>query len=431
MNKNLLIISPYFPPINAADSHRVRMSLPYYKQFGWDAEIVTIDPDCTNMLLDDLLCQGLPIDVKIHYVKAWNKRYTSKVGLGSVALRSIWFYFKTVNILLKQQHYDLLFFSTTQFPVLVLGAYWKWKYKVKIAYDLQDPWHTDQYKAKPKNQRPPKYWFSYLLNKYLEPIAMNAADGLISVADGYVQTIHERYKHLKNRPFRVIPFGMHTQDIQIAMHNMERHPSILTHSGKLNIVYIGRGGYDLLPAFELLLQSIRSGLRYKPHLFNKIHIHLIGTSYAPFGTGKSTFRESIGKYGLTEKVTEITDRIPFYQAINTLRDADLLFLPGPDQPDYTASKIFPYIMAQKPILAIVHPKSSATGMLQNASEKLILTHNQPKARIKANIIAYIEAVQNQSKNIVPIYMDALAKHSSASYTQAQTKLFDLICNVAQ
>jgi glycosyltransferase involved in cell wall biosynthesis len=431
MNKNLLIISPYFPPINAADSHRVRMSLPYYKQFGWDAEIVTVDPDCTNMVLDDLLCQDLPIDLKIHYVKAWNKRYTSKVGLGSVALRSVWYYFTKVNSLLEKQHYDLLFFSTTQFPVLVLGAYWKWKYNVMIAYDLQDPWHTDHYKAKPKNQRPPKYWFSYLLNKYLEPIAMNAADGLISVADGYVQTIHERYKHLKNRPFRVIPFAMHSADIQIAIHNIERYPSILPHNGKLNIVYMGRGGYDLLPAFELLLQSIRSGLRYKPHLFNKIHLHLIGTSYAPSGTGKSTLKDTIDEYGLADKVTEMTDRIPFYQAINTLSDADLLFLPGPDQPDYTASKVFPYIMAQKPILAILHPKSSVTGMLQNASEKLILTHNQPKAKIKANIIAYIEAVQTQPKHIVPIYTEALAKHSSVYYTEAQTGLFDMICNLTQ
>jgi hypothetical protein len=164
MNKNLLIISPYFSPINAADSHRVRTSLPYYKQFGWDAEIVTVDPDYTNMVIDDLLCLDVPTDVKIHYVKAFNKRYTSKFGLGSIALRSIWYYFKKVNNLLKKQHYDLLFFSTTQFPVLVLGAYWKWKYKVKIAYDMQDPWHTDHYKTKPKNERPAKYWFSYRLN---------------------------------------------------------------------------------------------------------------------------------------------------------------------------------------------------------------------------------------------------------------------------
>jgi glycosyltransferase involved in cell wall biosynthesis len=260
---------------------------------------------------------------------------------------------------------------------------------------------------------------------------MNAADGLISVADGYIQTIHQRYQHLKNRPFKVIPFGMHSADMQVAIQNIDRYPSILPHNGKINIVYIGRGGYDLLPAFELLLASIKSGLRYKPNIFNKIHIHVIGTSYAPSGTGKSTFKDTIDEYGLAGKVTETTDRIPFYQAINTLRDADLIFLPGPDQPDYTASKIFPYIMAQKPILAILNHKSNALDILKIASKKLILTHDQPEAKVKANIIAYIESLPNEAREFVPLDTMALKKHSSSSYTQTQTGLFDLICNSSQ
>ncbi len=33
--KRVLIISPHFPPINAPDCQRVRMSLPYYRRYGW------------------------------------------------------------------------------------------------------------------------------------------------------------------------------------------------------------------------------------------------------------------------------------------------------------------------------------------------------------------------------------------------------------
>lgn len=39
--KRVLIISPHFPPINAPDMQRVRMSLPYYKDMGWGVPIVT------------------------------------------------------------------------------------------------------------------------------------------------------------------------------------------------------------------------------------------------------------------------------------------------------------------------------------------------------------------------------------------------------
>ena len=50
LNRNVLIISPYFPPVNAADMQRVRMSLSYFKQYGWDAEVVTVDPRYSELV---------------------------------------------------------------------------------------------------------------------------------------------------------------------------------------------------------------------------------------------------------------------------------------------------------------------------------------------------------------------------------------------
>jgi len=41
--KKFLIVSPHFPPINAPDMQRVRMSLPYYRRCGWDPEVLTVD----------------------------------------------------------------------------------------------------------------------------------------------------------------------------------------------------------------------------------------------------------------------------------------------------------------------------------------------------------------------------------------------------
>ncbi|MDB5150602.1 MAG: hypothetical protein JWQ57_4622 [Mucilaginibacter sp.] len=97
MNKRVLIISPYFPPTNAADMQRVRMSLPYFEEYGWDAEVVTVDEKYSEQVKDELLLQSLPAHIKIHRVKAFNKKWTSKFGLGSIALHSLWFYRQKVN----------------------------------------------------------------------------------------------------------------------------------------------------------------------------------------------------------------------------------------------------------------------------------------------------------------------------------------------
>ena len=148
------------------------MSLPYFKQFDWEAEIVTVKSVYSDLVKDSLLIKSIPKDIKVHNVKALSKKWTSRFGLGSIALRSLWFYFTYVSKLLSSQHYDLIYFSTTQYPVCILGLYWKKRFKVPYVIDIQDPWHTDYYNNKPKSERPPKYWFSYRLNKLLEPIAL-------------------------------------------------------------------------------------------------------------------------------------------------------------------------------------------------------------------------------------------------------------------
>lgn len=132
----VLIISPYFPPDNAADMQRVRTSLPYFEKYGWIPEIVCVDGKYTDMSKDPLLLESIPKRIKIHKVKAFSKKNTSKFGLGSLALRSLWFYKSNVNRLLQSEKFDLIYFSTTQFPVCILGNYWKKKFNIPYVIDI-------------------------------------------------------------------------------------------------------------------------------------------------------------------------------------------------------------------------------------------------------------------------------------------------------
>src|SRR6201985_428119 len=149
------------------------------------------------MTKDDLLLLSISEDIKVYKVRALNKKWTSKIGLGSLALRSPWFYRQQVNALLRKGKYDLIYFSTTQFPVCTLGAYWKKRFGIPYVIDMQDPWYSEYYRNKPKHEQPPKYWFSYRLNKCLEPIAMKQVDGLISVSESYITDLKIRYPGIK------------------------------------------------------------------------------------------------------------------------------------------------------------------------------------------------------------------------------------------
>nr|WP_082855897.1 glycosyltransferase [Mucilaginibacter sp. L294] len=342
------------------------MSLPYFKEFGWDAEVVVVDEAYSEIVRDRLLLQSIPSDIKIHKVKALNKSWTSKFGLGSLALRSMWYYRKRVNLLLKTQKFDLIYFSTTQFPLCILGAYWKKRFGVPYIIDMQDPWHSNYYKDKPKQQQPPKYWFSYRLNKYLEPIAMKSVDGLISVSENYITILKNRYPHIKNIPHATITFGAYSPDLKIAADNRESFPPLLNPAFK-NIVYIGRGGADMYKALAVLFKTLKRALDTNPGLFNKLRFYFIGTSYAPTGQGIPSVLPIAQEYGVQNSVIEITDRISYYHTLLTLQQADALFIPGSDDPNYTASKIYPYLLTQKPLLAIFNSQSSVVSILNQCT----------------------------------------------------------------
>jgi Glycosyltransferase Family 4 len=371
LNKKLLIISPYFAPSNAADMQRVRMSLPYFNEFGWDAEIVTVEPVYSEMLKDDLLIQSVPINIKIHTVKAFSKTWTSKFGLGSIALRSLWFYRQGVNRLLKENNYDLIYFSTTQFPVCILGAYWKKRFGVPYVIDMQDPWHSEYYQNKPRDQQPAKYWFSYRLNKYLEPIAMRQVDGLISVSENYIEDLKARYPGIKNVPAAIITFGAFKADLQIAEANVKLFESLLD-PGFINIVYAGRGGNDMRQALTILFEAFKDGLNKEAQIFNKIRIYFIGTSYAPTGQGKPTILPLAKQFGIENSIIEITGRISYYHTLVTLQQADALFIPGSDDRGYTASKIYPYLLTQKPLIAIFNKSSSVVKVLSQCARNAVV-----------------------------------------------------------
>ncbi|HZX57860.1 MAG TPA: glycosyltransferase [Mucilaginibacter sp.] len=404
---------------------RVRMSLPYFKKFGWDAEVVKVMAKFSAIPKDSLLLQTIPQDITIHRIKALDKSWTSKLGFGNIALRSYWFYKKQVNRILKKNHYDLIYFSTTQFPVCILGAYWKKRFKIPYVIDMQDPWFSDYYEDKPKEQRPAKYWFSYRLNKYLEPKAMRHVDGLISVSEKYVTDLKERYPVIKDIPAETITFGAFDPDLIIAEKNKSLFDPILNPATR-NIVYIGRGGADMHASVSALFKAFKAGLEKTPELFSKIKLYFIGTSYAPTGYGAPTILPLAKQFGIEDNVIEITDRISYYHTLLTLQQADALFIPGSDDPKYTASKIYPYILTGKPLLAIFNPESSAIETLKEYRVKHVYDYAENS---DIEIYTFLKQVA-EGKVLTDNYnTKTIKKYSAENMTRRQCELFDkLILN---
>ena len=361
--KKVLIISPNFPPVNAADMHRVRQSIGYFAEMGWESTVIAVQPEFVEMSTDPLLLDTLPANAEILRIPAWQAAKTRKFGLGNIGYRSLSAYYKTGSKLLKSEKYDLVYFSTTAFPVMVLGRIWKKRFGVPYIIDMQDPWRNDFYLDKPKNERPPKFRMAYFMDKHMEAWAMRKVDGIVSVSEGYPKTLMERYPNIKPEMCRVIPFGGASIDFQVLDNAKLQNRLFTKDDGNINLVYIGRGGHDMNLAVSSIFSGLKKGVDENPNLFGKIKMYFVGTSYAADGKGLKTIEPVAARYGVESQVTEITDRLPYFEALQVLKDADVLVIPGSTDTNYTASKLYPYILANKPLLAVFNENSSVVEIL--------------------------------------------------------------------
>jgi hypothetical protein len=424
----VLIISPRFPPINAPDMHRVRHSLPYFDEMGWEAETWIVDPAYVNRDRDPLLTDTVPEDADVRTVPALDTSWTRKIGLGSLALRSLPFYFWHVSRRLAEGDIDLVYFSTTAFPVLVLGRYWKARFGVPYVIDMQDPWHNDYYVGKPKEEQPPKFWFSYRLNKTLEPIAMQDVDGIVSVSQGYCDTLCERYENVQPKMCEVIPFGAAAVDFEVMEDSGVSQPFIDSGNDTIDVVYAGRGGHDMATAARGLFTALARGREERPELFSRVRMHFVGTSYAPAGEGQKTIEPIAEQCGVGDMVTERTDRIPYFQSLRLLRAADHLVIPGSDDPDYTASKLYPYILSKRPVLAVFNENSSVVDILQRTNAGTAVTFNGQTdvEELGKNVYEAWTSILERLPYTPDTNWEAFQPYTAEAMTRRQVEVFDRV-----
>src|SRR5262249_14511405 len=155
-------------PINAADMQRARLSLPYFREFGWDPYVLAVAPS-GNEVLEPLLEATIPAGTEVTRVQALPAAFTRMFGVGNLAIRALPALYAAGCRLIAEHDIDLVFFSTTSFLSMPLGRLWKRKFGVPFVLDFQDPWLSDYYETRPGAVPPPKYALARRLHGVLEP----------------------------------------------------------------------------------------------------------------------------------------------------------------------------------------------------------------------------------------------------------------------
>jgi hypothetical protein len=367
--------------------------------------------------------------VPVHRVVALGLDWGRVPGLGTLTFRALGVLRRMGDVLLKTGRFDLVYFSTTQFGVHTLGPRWQRRFGVPFAMDYQDPWVNDYYQKHPQITPPGgrlKYAVVDRLNRWMEPRVLRHCAGVTCVSADYPRQLRNRCDFLPSDwPVEVIPFPGDARDLLRVEADGTQQSEFAPGDGNCHWVYVGAAGPMMVLAVRGIFGALQEHERSHSGFLKDLRLHFIGTSYAAAGSGRKTVEPLAAEYGLAAVVEEHPDRIPYSQALRCLLDADALIVPGSDDPGYTASKIYPYLLAGKPLLAVFHEQSSVVPLIRAVGGGVCVPFqtNEPTHALSHRVLQeWLET--GQWRRPVPLDRTAFEPHTAKIQAEVLCRFFD-------
>jgi glycosyltransferase involved in cell wall biosynthesis len=399
----LLVISFAFPPYNSIGGVRVGKTVKYLSQFGHDIRVLTAR--------DQPFRPTLPVEFpeqQITYSKWLTLRRVAPQGtvepsnastgnsnspasgkLKSTLKKALGYPYRTLlnfpdsNIgwlpyavadasrLLEKWKPELIFASSPPPTSLLVAHRLSKKFNVPWVADLRDLWIDHPYYEQPGWRK--------VLEEKLERRVLSSAAGLVTVSEPLAQILKKKY----GTEAAVILNGFDAPD-----YPSKRETPL--DKNKLRILYTGMiypGKRDPSPLFEALLKM--------GALAEKVRVVFHGFFL-------ESAKELAKKYGV-EHLVEVNGSVTYAESLKMQTEADILLLllwsDATERGVYTG-KLFEYIGARRPILAVGGVNSVAADMIRERSLGAAL---DDPAQIAAQLEEWVK--QKQETGRIPALPD--------------------------
>jgi glycosyltransferase involved in cell wall biosynthesis len=391
--KKVLIIAYMFPPIGGIGVIRPVQFAKYLPQFGWEPTILTVSqPD--EYMMDASLLEELPPSVKIYRARSWEplsapriKRLANRVeatpapaaqATGEPArtpslrgrirnlLKSLYFavripddklgwYPFAVRLgkqVIQEEDIDLLFATAPPYTNFLVGKALKQASNKPLVIDYRDEWTTMRYRDFPPNP------VTQAINRHLERGVVANADAVVTAIAPFADNLRAAGLIPATAPVVNIMNGF---DPERYRRQAPRPPT-----SRFTIVYTGSFyGERQTPVY--FLQALHSLLERRPELRPQIEVRFIGTIF-------ERHARQIDDLGLTD-VVHCCGVIPHHQAAAAQMEADVLLLiigKGPGSGVVLTGKVFEYLGAGRPILALVPLDGPTAALIRDSNTGVVV-----------------------------------------------------------
>lgn len=353
--RHALFVVFHFPP--EASSSGVLRTLKYVKylaDFGWRVTVLTLRRDAYE-ITDASLEQQVPAEVRVVRTPYLNtKRHLSILRRYPAALAvpdswvgwSFWA-IRAGRRIFRDDPYDLIYSTSPHATTHLIAKRLAEFSRRPWVMDFRDPW----YEEPPEPGTP---WVVHWAGRHLERRAIRRADLVTTSTPQLQQDLENRYGDVLQGRVRCIFNGYDEADFAALPDARTERSDVLTilHAGNINAEF-----RDPIPLFRALRAAQDRGALD----LSRIRLRFIGPGdYAR----SDAIATEIERLKLQECVV-FEGRIPYDQALQRIVDADLLLLmqASDDTVGLVPAKLFEYLRAQRPVLALVR-EGAAQAVLE-------------------------------------------------------------------
>ena len=352
---------------------RTLKSVKYLPYFGWQPVVLTARPRAVS-LSDPTLIEDLAPAQLIHRTPAlllphalpWRARNLVTRWLFVTDEQAGWYPYavRRATEIIERDGVDAIYTTSTPYTAHLIGLRLKRRFGLPWVADFRDPWVGNP------SLKLPTAWHRRRIEHW-ERHVVTAADRVTVVSDPMAQTLRDAYPELDARHFLTLPNGYDRDDFA-------RATPLGADPGRMTIVYNGSfyGQRTSLP-FLLALQAVLDQGQIPRQA---VRVRFVGN------VGQVT-ADQVQALDLSD-VAELTGYVSHRESIGYILGADVLLLviaPGPGSEGVLTGKIFEYLAASKPILALVPPSAAADLVRESRSGVVVDPEDVPA--IAAQLVA--------------------------------------------
>jgi glycosyltransferase involved in cell wall biosynthesis len=362
MNKQVLVITYYWPPSGGAAVQRWLSFCNKLVRKGWDVHLLTVDEaHATFQLRDETLLKQVDPRIRVHTTKTKEpfKAYTALFGKKSIPKpafsnesnpsfvkkvsrfirgnffipdpRKGWKHYAVPKALELIQREGIPYVITAGPPhsTHFIGKELKKRTGIRWVADFHDLW-TDVIYYDMLYHLP----FVKKIDSRLERDILESADHIITVGDRYRDKLLSKSEQLQREKISILRIG-YDEDLFTNRESIPQDEFVITYAGSIADYYHP----------EVFVHALKNVVDRHPNVPIKMRF---------VGVLADGIREHIVKSGL-ENILEEVGYVPHQESIRYLQKTTVLLLVNPvtkDEEMVIPGKVYEYLAAQKPIINI-------------------------------------------------------------------------------